>query len=117
MEEKMHPILAMIMGGARVEVRKPQIVLTEEEKDLANALIIVVQKHGKFNQDKTGVWAGYEEPSSNAEARIGVKCENCVLYEGADQCKIIALPVAPEGKCRFAVIPDGVVQWASGGNV
>ncbi len=41
---------------------------------------------------------------------IGVKCANCVLYQGGNVCRIIAMPVEPEGKCRFAVLPDGVVQ-------
>ena len=41
---------------------------------------------------------------------IGVKCANCVMWEGGTTCKIIALPVEAEAKCRLAVIPDGVVQ-------
>lgn len=110
MEEELHPILAMIMSGARIEVRKPDFVFANEEKELANALVSISQKYGKFNEDADGIWAGYDEPSSNTVARIGVKCDNCVLYEGGDQCRIIALPVAPEGKCRFAIIPNGVVN-------
>lgn len=117
MEEKMNPIMNMIMSGMRVEVRKPEIVLTDEERDLANALVTITQKYGKFNEDYSGVWAGYDEPSSNTVARIGVKCENCVLYLGGDQCRIIAASVAPEGKCRFAVIPDGVVSKYTRGEV
>lgn len=84
--------------------------LVPEEKDLAEALLEVVSKHGKFNEDETGVWAGYTPPSQNEVASIGVTCLNCVFYEGGDKCKIIALPVEPTGKCRFAVIPDGVVD-------
>lgn len=34
-------------------------VLVPEEQDLADALLEVVEKHGKFNEDNTGVWAGY----------------------------------------------------------
>ena len=114
----MQPLINMILSGMRVEVRKPEIKLTDDERDLANALVTIAQKYGKFNEDGSGIWAGYEEPSSNEDARIGVKCENCVLYQGGDQCRIIALPVAPEGKCRFAVIPDGVVKsWQKGDNV
>ena len=39
-----------------------------------------------------------------------MKCSNCVLYEGNGVCKIIAGSVEDNGKCRFAVIPDGVVE-------
>ena len=115
MDNIIHPILQMMLSGARIEIRKPEVKLTQDEKELADALIIIAQRHGKFNEDGTGIWAGYDEPTSNPDARIGVKCSNCVLYSGGDQCKIISLPVHPEGKCRFAVIPDGVVQsWKKG---
>ncbi len=84
--------------------------LVPEEHDLAKALLEVVEKHGKFNEDQMGVWAGYSKPEDNEVASIGVKCANCVFYRGGSECAIIALPVEPEGKCRFAVIPEGVVN-------
>jgi hypothetical protein len=66
--------------------------------------------YGKFNEDENGIWAGYDSPEENDVKDIGVKCSNCVLHEGNGVCKIIAQQVEDEGKCRFAVIPDGVVQ-------
>lgn len=84
--------------------------LIPEEADMAKAIYDVVQKHGKFDQDGDGVWAGYTPAYENEVAAIGVKCENCVFYQGGDQCAIIALPVEPEGKCRFAMLPEGAVQ-------
>ena len=84
--------------------------LIPEERDLAEAIYEVVQKHGKFDQDGDGVWAGYTPASQNEDAGIGVKCSNCVFYQGGDQCAIIALPVEPEGKCRFAMLPEGAVK-------
>lgn len=87
---------------------KPKLV--DEERDLAEALIKITKRYGKFNEDSTGVWAGYRSASENPVAKIGVKCANCVLYEGEGKCKIVAQQVEPEGKCRFAVIPDGVVS-------
>jgi hypothetical protein len=86
------------------------VVLIQEEQDLAEAIYEVVQKHGKFDQDGDGVWAGYTPASQNEDAGIGVKCSNCVFYQGGDQCAVIALPVEPEGKCRFAMLPEGAVK-------
>ena len=77
---------------------------------MAKAIYEVVQKHGKFDQDGDGVWAGYTPAEQNEDAAIGVKCSNCVFYQGGDQCAIIALPVEPEGKCRFAMLPEGAVK-------
>jgi hypothetical protein len=116
-EEK--SIIEMLMAGMPVRIvnrtEPPKHVLQPEERELADALVNIAEKYGKFNEDKKGIWAGYDEASSNTVARIGVKCENCVLYMGAGKCRIILQDVEPGGKCRFAVIPDGVVQAAMGG--
>jgi starvation-inducible DNA-binding protein len=85
-------------------------IIVAEEQDLAKALLEIAEKHGKFNEDRTGIWAGYTPAAENEYKEIGVKCINCVLYEGPGVCKIIAQPIEDDGKCRFAVIPDGVVK-------
>ena len=85
-------------------------IIVPEERDLADALIEITQKYGKFNSDDTGVWAGYESAAENEVKDIGVTCANCILYEGGSSCKIIAAEVEPGGYCRFALIPDGVVS-------
>ena len=84
-----------------------------EESELADALIEITQRYGKFNSDDTGVWAGYTPGVQNELASIGVKCSNCILYEGGTSCKIIEAQVEPDGYCRFALIPDGVVTAAA----
>ena len=84
--------------------------LVPEEQELAAALIEIATKYGKFNEDATGIWAGYTPAAENKDQEIGVHCGNCVLYAGGDQCQIISLPVEPMGVCRFAVLPDGVIK-------
>ena len=84
--------------------------LVPEEEDLAKALLEIVSKYGKFNEDEVGIWAGYTPAEENEVASIGVNCSNCVFYLGGNECQVISLPVEPMGKCRFAVIPDGVVS-------
>jgi hypothetical protein len=100
-------------GGYRVtkeNMDKMAEDLAEEEAVLADALITIASRYGKFNEDETGIWAGYDSPEENEVKSIGVKCGNCVLYQGDGVCKIIAQQVEEEGKCRFAVIPDGLVN-------
>lgn len=106
-------IIKLIIAGAPIRVeyeREEKPTLTPDEAELARSLISIANKYGKFNEDYTGIWAGYDPPGKNDVASKGVKCSNCVLYEGGDKCKILAMSVEPEGKCRFAVIPDGVVK-------
>lgn len=112
MEEK-SSILSSLLGGARVIVisqPKPEPRLNPAETDLANALLDIARKHGTFDESGCGIYASYEPGAVNETQNIGVKCANCVLYAGGDKCRIISLPVEPTGKCRFAVIPDGVVK-------
>jgi len=85
-------------------------VVVPEEQDLADALVAIAEKYGKFNEDGTGVWAGYTPAAENENADIGVKCGNCVLYRGNGVCAIIDRKVEESGSCRFAVIPDNVVK-------
>ena len=87
-------------------------LLTPDEKALHDALASIAQQYGKFNEDGSGIWAGYEPAESNEEKVIGVKCSNCALYMGGTECEILAFEVEPEGKCRFAVIPDGYVDMS-----
>jgi hypothetical protein len=83
--------------------------LIPEEQALAEALVYITEKYGKFDQDGDGVWAGYTPPAENDVKDIGVKCSNCVFFRG-NECQIISLEIEAEGKCRFAVIPEGVVE-------
>jgi HK97 family phage prohead protease len=83
--------------------------LGAEEGELAESLVRIARKYGKFDEDGDGIWAGYYPPAENKVKDIGVKCSNCVLYLGEGKCKILDLKVEDEGKCRFAIIPDGVV--------
>jgi hypothetical protein len=84
--------------------------LIPEEQDLAEALIAITQKHGPFDQDGDGVWAGYTPAYENEVKDIGVKCSNCVFFQGPNKCQIISLEVEADGKCRFAVLPEGSVS-------
>lgn len=113
MEEEKMTLLERIFLGAPVRVVPAGPRLNPAERDLANALISIAQKHGTFDESGCGIYASYEPGAINETQNIGVMCKNCVLYNGGSSCKIISLPVEPTGKCRFAVIPDGVVKSPS----
>jgi hypothetical protein len=100
----------MFLASPSEEALTAAGIIVAEEQELADALIQITQKYGKFNEDDSGVWAGYESAEENENKEIGVTCANCMLYAGGDVCKIIEQPVEPMGYCRFALIPDGVVK-------
>lgn len=84
--------------------------LVPEERDFADAILQIVATHGKFDDDNSGVWVGYTSAARNDKKDKGIYCEHCVFYAGGTECMIIAQPVEPEGMCRLAAIPDGVVD-------
>jgi hypothetical protein len=92
------------------EVSKIAEDLAEPEAALADALIAVAEKFGPFDGENTGIWVEYESSEENDDASIGVNCKNCVLYSGDGICKILSQKVEDYGKCRFALIPDGLVN-------
>jgi starvation-inducible DNA-binding protein len=118
-------VLLKVIGDSPVSELQPMQMLNDsiiaagylvpEEADLADALREIVQEHGKFNDDNTGVWAGYDSAEKNVEnAAIGVKCGNCVFFNSPNGCEIITAEVEEGGLCRFAVLPDGSVTAAGG---
>lgn len=82
--------------------------LNAKEKAFHDALMGVVEKHGKFSDD-SGVYVGYESPAENENAAKGVKCGNCSFYVEGGQCMIVKGKVEEGGYCRLAAIPDGYV--------
>lgn len=107
------PLVKQLLDGSlpmQVADGEPAGNFDPQEAELAEILITLTQKYGKFDEDGKGVWAGYEKAKDNDVKDIGVKCSNCALYEGGTSCKIVTMPVEPEGKCRFAIIHDGIVN-------
>ena len=83
--------------------------LSDDEKELANALLSVAQKIGPLDKGE-GIWVGYENGSTNEVKDIGVKCGNCALHKSENTCAILDQEIEMDGACRFAVIPPGLVK-------
>jgi hypothetical protein len=85
--------------------------MAEPEKEFVRAMSEIVAKYGKLaNNDGKGIWVGYIEADDNDNAEMGIKCMNCAHYEGGSMCHIVAQAIEPEGMCRLAAIPDGIVR-------
>ena len=78
--------------------------ITPVKKAIAKAIEDVVDIHGMLQP----VDAHYM-PESPWLAQ-GMRCANCVFYEGGGGCEIVQGSVSPEGLCQFHVIPEGSMQ-------
>jgi hypothetical protein len=88
-------------------------VMPQPEKEFVQAMMNIVERHGKLaNDDGKGIWVGYTEASENEVSSRGIKCSNCAHYDDDDDgvCHIVLQTVEPGGLCRLAAIPDGIVR-------
>jgi len=70
---------------------------------LAEAEESIADEAGKWPQEGPA-GAHYMEASPFAER--GMKCANCVFYEGGGACEIVNGEIAPEGLCKLWIIPE-----------
>jgi hypothetical protein len=84
-------------------------MLPQDEKELADSLLALSEKVGPLDKAE-GIWVGYVGPERNDNLSIGIKCGNCALHKNENQCVILSMPIEEEGNCRFAVIPQQLVN-------
>lgn len=93
------------------DMKKELPALAEAEQKFADALLDIVEEYGKLQDgDEKGIWVGYIPASENEDADIGVNCANCYFHESDNVCKIIVQAIEPNGMCRLAAIPPGLVD-------
>lgn len=68
------------------------------------ALEDVTDDIGQFGQDAGPHGAHYMDASPFADK--GVVCSNCAFYAGPRACEIVSGDIAPEGICKFWIIPE-----------
>jgi hypothetical protein len=92
-------------------------LLTDQEKAYHDALVSIRERFGPYDLESSSVWVGYEDPSQNEDADIGVKCGK--VEEGSQKigCKLVSFLVEENGKCRLAAIPDGLVNVSMDGEM
>lgn len=103
---------AAYAGGWKESMKKRELPpLSSAEQMFADVLLAIADKYGKLeDRDDKGIWVGYISPEDNEDKNIGVNCYNCYFYESEKVCKIIKQEIHPDGMCRLAAIPEGLVN-------
>lgn len=103
---------AAYAGGWKESISKRALPdLADAEQEFADALISITNKYGKLaDNDSNGIWVGYIPPEENEDKEIGVNCYNCYFFVSEKVCKIITQEIHPDGMCRLAAIPPGLVN-------
>lgn len=48
--------------------------------------------------------------ADNPFAAAGIKCANCVFFEGEGRCYVVAGEIAPDAVCKLWIIPEGAMS-------
>jgi uncharacterized protein len=75
-------------------------VLGPQDLALAESYEGIAEEYGPFSQESAHYVA------DNPFASRGIKCGNCVFFEGEGRCYIVAGDIAPDAICKLWVIPE-----------
>jgi hypothetical protein len=92
------------------EMYEPEDELNERQQVLYGYIEDVVGRYGAFNTGVGADGAHYMSPENNPFAKDGMKCANCVFFEGGGGCEILNQEVQPEGACKFWIIPEKLLS-------
>lgn len=78
--------------------------LTPRQNEMYSDLCELVDEMGQFVQDASPDGAHYMMPAENPFRSKGLKCSNCVFYEGGGRCHVVQGSVEAEGLCKLWII-------------
>ena len=68
----------------------------------------IVEEFGKF--DQTALADGAHYASENPFVESGMKCSNCVFYEGGQGCEIVSGKIDPNAICKLWIINAALID-------
>ena len=101
------------LGGAAKRELTPE--LTAPQVAIYEALEEIVDELGEFNQG-SGAHGAHYMPASPFAAD-GMQCSNCAFYAGPRACEVVEGEIAPEGLCKFWIIPEHLISAAAVGDI
>jgi HK97 family phage prohead protease len=85
--------------------------LNERQMELVEAYCESVEEFGLFDQSFGANGAHYAE--ENPFGKDGMKCSNCVFFEGGQACHIVSGTIKPDAICKLWVINETLLNIES----
>jgi hypothetical protein len=85
-------------------------LLNERQKAQADGFVELALEYGQFDQSSNANGAHYA--AENPFVAEGLKCGNCVFYNEANGCQIVAGVIDPEAVCKLWIIPQATLDLA-----
>lgn len=88
--------------------------LQPRQKALYQALEIVAEAFGDFDQSSGANGAHYMAADDNPFVEEGLMCANCVFYEGGQRCEIVQGQIDPLALCKLWIIDENLLSVNKG---
>lgn len=88
----------------------PDNVLNPRQKMMYEKYEWIAETLGPWNGSTGPDGAHYIPATDNVFADQGMKCANCVFFEGGGGCEILDQAVEPEAVCKLWIIPENQVK-------
>ena len=88
---------------------EPENNLTMRQKIMYEVFESIAEQFGDWDYGSGADGAHYISPGENVFAKEGLKCANCVFYEGGGGCELLAGPVDPEAVCKLWIIDERLI--------
>jgi hypothetical protein len=82
--------------------------LSDRQMELADSYCEIVDQYGQFDQSSGANGAHYAE--KNPFASEGLKCSNCIFYEGGKACHIVTGTIDPNAICKLWIIKEEILN-------
>ena len=79
--------------------------LNERQSDQADALCMIVEEYGQYDQSSNADGSHYADGQNNPFKADGLVCSSCIFYE-QNACHIVSGNIDPEGICKLWIIPE-----------
>lgn len=84
--------------------------LTPRQQALYQALEIIADAFGMFDQSSGPDGAHYMSENENPFVEEGLMCANCSFYEGGQACEIVEGQIEPMALCKLWVIKGDLIE-------
>jgi hypothetical protein len=88
----------------------PDEVLNPRQRMMYEKFEWIAETLGPWDGGVGADGAHYIPASDNVFADKGMKCANCVFFEGGGGCEILDMAVEPEAVCKLWIIPEDQVK-------
>jgi hypothetical protein len=88
----------------------PDDVLNPRQRMMYEKFEWIAETLGPWDGGVGADGAHYIPASDNVFADKGMKCANCVFFEGGGGCEILDMAVEPEAVCKLWIIPEDQVK-------